>query len=128
MGFGFECSDGWYKLINNLCKNIYDYFKGNIPEHFYVIQVKEKFGALRFYITSAPAEIHDMIHETEKESYFICERCGKHGKEFYRDMLPWIQTLCDDCLRKHLDKMGLPFESFISDWQKKNKAPFKEMK
>jgi len=107
MAFGFEFSDGWYDLIYNLCNDINEYYKkapcygGHIPETFYVIQAKEKFGGLRFYITMAPKEVHDMIHKAEDDSYKICEYCGKKGT--LRRKLPWWQTLCKSCYDKLLE-------------------------
>jgi len=115
MGFGFDCSDGWFNLIYNLCKDIKEYYENNesnildedwnvigtkkgVPEYFYVTQVKEKFGGLRFYITAAPKEVHDMINKAEDESYKICEICGKPGEAGWH--LPWYLTLCD----KHLEE------------------------
>jgi len=96
MAFGFEYSDGWFDLTYKLCKDIRDWFikhRGKIPEEFYLTQCKEKFGGLRFYISCAPKEIHDMIHKAEEESYTICEICGKPGK--LRDDLGWWLTLCN---------------------------------
>ena len=129
MAFGFECGDGWFDLVYELCKQIKDCYKGVIPEEFYVTQVKEKFGGLRFYISGAPMAVHDMIDQAEKKSFAICEHCGQPGK--YRDDLPWILTLCDSCLDKHvlksLGRERKPAEDFISDWQKKQRAPFVEV-
>lgn len=93
MCFGFEYSDGWFDLTYKLCKDIKAYFKDIIPEHFYVVQCKEKFGGLRFYITCAPKEVHNMIDEAALKSYTICEKCGAPGK--LRDDLDWWLTLCD---------------------------------
>jgi hypothetical protein len=132
MCFGLECRDGWYKLINKLCKDIYNYYvkkEGVVPEDFYVVQVKEKWGSLRFYVTAAPEEIHDMIAKAEHESFYICEVCGIRGEMFYRDELPWVQTLCDSCLdklvRERYGYMRDKEEDFVSCWQKNNHAPFK---
>ncbi len=126
MAFGFECSDGWFDLIYNLCKDINDFYKGKIPEHFSVVQVKEKFGSLRFYISAAPEEVHNMINAVEEKSYSICEQCSKPGR--YRDGLSWILTLCDKCLDEHIKtryhRERKKDEDFISDWQKEHKAPF----
>ena len=48
MAWGFSCGDGWYKIIDNLCQDIETKIgKKNIQ--FIAVQVKEKFGALRFY-------------------------------------------------------------------------------
>lgn len=144
MMFGFACGDGWFDLIYQLCKDIRQWFEKNehrvyddkmncigtakgVPEYFYVTQVKEKFGMLCFYISPAPTAIHDLIHEAEEKSVTICEYCGAKGK--YRDGLGYVQTLCDNCLDKLIEKMfrrpRQPDEDFISDWQKKNGGPFK---
>ena len=115
MVFGFEYSDGWFDLTYKLCKDIKNYFltkydgvgfndekyHHEIPKHFYVVQCKEKFGGLRFYITCAPKEICDMIHVAESESYNICEECGKPGK--LRDDLGWWLTLCDKHYKEKKD-------------------------
>jgi hypothetical protein len=155
MGFGIACGDGWYTLVYDLCRDIKNWYENNeshhiideeynteirkgIPDHFEVVQVKEKFGGLRFYILSAPQVIHDMIRRAENDSYFICERCGKDVRKqeyndgkyhsYYRDQLGWVQTLCDSCLQDEIKDMGLPEGSYVSDWQKKNSNPFKEVK
>lgn len=78
--------NGWTPIINNL----YD----AKPRHTQVTQVKEKFGGLRFYITSAPEWYHDLITFYERESYETCEQCGKEGK--LREDLSWVLTLCDE--------------------------------
>jgi len=155
MMFGFECGDGWFNLIYDLCRDIKDWFLNNesshvvdddlnvvvrkgVPPHFQVQQVKEKFGGLRFYIGGAPRVIHDMIRDAEFRSYFICEHCGKECvqdgngyKSFYRDGLSWVLTLCDGCLDKHIfrkyGRKRKDGEDFISDWQREHSAPFVEV-
>lgn len=78
--------EGWNKLINNL----YD----AKPKNVQVLQVKEKFGGLRFYVDGAPEWYFDLIIYYEQESMKICEVCGKEGK--LREDLSWISTLCDE--------------------------------
>jgi len=149
MSFGFECHDGWFDLIYNLCSDIKDWYMNNesrhydenyenyevkkgIQPHFQVQQVKEKFGTLRFYIGFAPKAIHDLIRKAENDSYFICERCGDDVRthefdgyhSYYRDDLGWVQTLCDKCLKKEIERVGLVDGDYVSDWQKKHNAPF----
>jgi hypothetical protein len=72
-----------------------------------VLQVKEKFGGLRFYINTGSDAIHDRISQAENESYKTCEQCGKPG-------VPrgggWIKTLCDE----HSDGRPLD-ENFIEE-------------
>ena len=57
-------------------------------------QVKEKFGDLRFYMTSATEEMWTLIHEAEKLAGETCEACGKPGEQRGGG---WVLTLCDDC-------------------------------
>lgn len=48
--WGFECSGGWYQLLRDCCQQITDrYAESSIPFDFVPVQVKEKFGTLRFY-------------------------------------------------------------------------------
>lgn len=92
MCFGFECGDGWFDLLWRLCEDIERLLQ---PDNtFEVVQVKEKFGGLRFYCYGATDAIYERIGQAESESYVTCETCGKPGRE--RDTA-WIQTLCDEC-------------------------------
>jgi hypothetical protein len=77
---------GWSKLIDK----IYD----KLPVEVYIMQIKEKWGGLRFYVASATPEVYDVIDAVERESYRTCEVCGKPGK--LREDLGWILTLCKE--------------------------------
>jgi hypothetical protein len=120
MPFGFECSDGWFDLIDTLCKEItyiFDDVKWNIKfkdkeayergdyikvEDIRVLQVKEKFGGLRFYTGGIPVEVAEKVYAAismaESMSYVICEECGCPGK--LREDRSWLLTLCDACNEK----------------------------
>jgi hypothetical protein len=56
------------------------------------VQVKEKFGGLRFYVQAATKEHYNYISFAESMSYRTCESCGADGKT-YTD--GWHRTLCD---------------------------------
>lgn len=106
MGFGFECGSGWFDLIWGLCEGIekelgkqkHDFVeeaKERLGDEYYefeVIQVKEKFGTLRFYTNWGTEEIYKLINEAEEKSATICEVCGSPGK-IRND--GWISVLCD---------------------------------
>ncbi|MBR2274583.1 MAG: hypothetical protein IJ873_00750, partial [Lachnospiraceae bacterium] len=48
--WGFECSGGWYELLRDCCEKIRErYEKEGLPVDFVPVQIKEKFGVLRFY-------------------------------------------------------------------------------
>ena len=56
MCWGFDCGDGWYNIIDNLCATIRNReynLKLNKKEYAPVVatQDKEKYGSLRFYYT-----------------------------------------------------------------------------
>lgn len=95
--FGLEINEGWYPLVYVLCCHIAFYLKDQsdeFVENFYVTQIKEKFGGLRFYTSGADDVIRDLIRKAQNESFNTCEVCGQPGS--LRPM-GWKVTLC----RKH---------------------------
>lgn len=91
MPFGFECGDGWFDLIWLLCEDIE---KIGVPGGFEVIQVKEKFGGLRFYVVNDTNAISERIGQAEVESEQTCEECGKPGKIVERR--GWLRAACEE--------------------------------
>ena len=61
------------------------------------VQVKEKFGTLRFYVDRATDAQYNYIEFAEFMSARTCEICGDHGQVY---TIGWHQTLCD----KHADE------------------------
>jgi hypothetical protein len=57
------------------------------------VQVKEKFGGLRFYVERATDKQYDMISFVENLSYIVCEECGTMNDVHLYDM-GWMRTLC----------------------------------
>lgn len=57
------------------------------------VQVKEKFGGLRFYYDGGDKYINGLSAMAESMSYVTCETCGKPGKPSRGG---WIQTLCEE--------------------------------
>jgi hypothetical protein len=100
MYWGFECRDGWFDLIDQLCDSIQRYIdqnpRLNVPQ-VVVEQVKEKFGTLRFYVSGGDDLTRGMIWFAESMSGRICETCGKFGK---RRGHGWIYTACDEHTRE----------------------------
>jgi len=95
MCWGIDCGDGWYDLIDTLCSSIQQHIKyGNNVPQVEAVQVKEKFGGLRFYIDGGDDEINGMIRMAEAMSYRICETCGCPGRP---NEAGWISTQCESC-------------------------------
>lgn len=85
----FSVNSGWYPIIKDLINDLI-----GMGWDKNLIQCKEKFGGLRFYIDEGSDEIHKRIMDAEINSYRTCETCGKEG-EIRRD-IGWHLTLCDE--------------------------------
>ncbi|KZV77303.1 hypothetical protein PENSPDRAFT_660526 [Peniophora sp. CONT] len=83
MSYGFACGDGWYPIIDRLSTTLTRHI-GELPvekrDDYYAFQVKEKFGALRFYMTRSTQEMEDAISAAAQESLRTCEECGEPGE------------------------------------------------
>lgn len=60
-------------------------------------QVKEKYGTLRFYLTSGIDEMYAIADNAESQSSVTCETCGKPGKIRGQG---WYSTRCAVCWKK----------------------------
>lgn len=101
-----ECNNGWFDLIDELSSKLEnlieieeDKFKSNEQELFehrlcYAIQVKEKYGTLRFYMSLLTDAMDDFIEEASKKSASICEICGEKGKIKKNG---WVEVRCGNC-------------------------------
>jgi hypothetical protein len=83
----FSVGVGWYPLIKDLISDLIE-----LGWDKQTCQVKEKFGALRFYINTGSDEIFKKIHSYENQSYEICETCGEKGE---LRLVGWYKTLCN---------------------------------
>jgi hypothetical protein len=93
---GFTHDDGWFDLLWRLCEDLEPLvaaFEQASGSQFEVLQVKEKFGGLRFYVSDADDAIHQRIGIAADESFRTCEICGQPGT--LREAR-CIKTLCDE--------------------------------
>lgn len=119
--FLFLCGDGWFDLLYRLSAKIESECRrmaleeGVAEEHLPVaVQVKEKFGALRFYLSGSNEAIRRMIEEAERQSKGICETCGAPGKHEMEDGLR--KVLCETCRRDMtIRKMQGPARPEVAD-------------
>ena len=96
MSFGFQHEDGWFNILWRLCEGLEPLaaaLEKQTERPFEVLQVKEKFGALRFYVNHANDDIRLRIETAQLESFRTCEICGQPGT--LREG-GWIKTLCDE--------------------------------
>lgn len=120
IGEHFGVDAGWFNIIDVLCRCIYDpvaqakyrfraaseYPRDDNGKYLSecsreladaietlptVVQVKEKYGTLRFYVRSADDRVSALIDFAEAMSGCTCEVCGDVGKS---DNAGWIKTHC----------------------------------
>ncbi len=89
-----DVGPGWLPLIEVLDRQL-----TAIDPYYDIVQIKEKFGGLRYYITTSEGYINTdrmyaIIDTIESLSFRICEDCGRPGEERENG---WIRTLCDEC-------------------------------
>lgn len=87
MCWGFP-GDGWYDLIDRLSAKLE-------PLGVEAVQVKEKFGTLRFYTNKYVEAAEEAIRDAEAESAKTCEICGSKKASVCGGF--WLKTLCDKC-------------------------------
>lgn len=95
MGRGFECGDGWYTLIDVVSELLTKHDQG-----IYAVQVKEKFGGLRFYHSGGDNYTLGVEMTAETLSKYICELCGAPG--FLNSDSGWWSTRCDEHASENL--------------------------
>lgn len=94
--YGCIAPDGWKDIVLQTNEML-----SHIDPDYKILQIKEKFGSLRYYYGSAienPTEqrIMSAIEGwAESKSSHTCQDCGKYGG--IRTQFHWILTLCDTC-------------------------------
>jgi hypothetical protein len=100
---------GWYKAFG---KDFLEelravLIKGDYLDKYRVVQIKEKYGSLRWYDNGVPAgiydEVLDIISKYEELSERTCICCGRPATKISRG---WISPYCDNCA------MELPMTKF----------------
>lgn len=90
----FPVGEGWRDLVTKLVNDIMA-----IDKTVEITQVKEKFGELRFYVSSSSEQVFNLIEQAEAESLKICEICGI--RENVTTQGAWLLTLCSKCRKEH---------------------------
>lgn len=122
-----DCPKGWLHIVDSLCMSIQDYIDNvrtskinleyvegskydanDIKTHEFImipplqvqcVQIKEKFGGLRFYVNNSCHAINGMISFAESLCYHTCMKCGSM-KDVTQTKTTWISTLCKECAKK----------------------------
>jgi hypothetical protein len=72
--FDLSCGDGWFDIVYNLTKLI-KWYSLDVPEElrvdYHVVQIKEKFGGLRYYLNQSTLEMRGAVRLAEEFSLHI---------------------------------------------------------
>ena len=99
-----DCSDGWFFLLNCFLEGVQSHIdlerayvtdKDPIPQ-VVALQVKEKFGGLRFYFTGGDSNIRVLAQFVEHLSHYICEESGDFSEKVGIVTKGWIKTLTSE--------------------------------
>ena len=111
---------GWVSVIDKLCGCMQNYIDNTTrytkegplkPEQVTCVQMKEKFGGLRFYTNGHNDEVEGMIRMAEYMCDNTCQDCG--STEDIGTTKGWISTLCRSCAIANGDRA-------IGSWQPLN--------
>ena len=99
--YSLECGEGWDEIIKPLIEYVERHNENaqNDEDKIEIVQIKEKFGGLRFYTRGKKLdELEDLIQAAENEAYHTCELCGSK-KDIGQTADGWITTCCRDCVQ-----------------------------
>lgn len=100
MSWEEDIPEGWYKafgraMINELNDIL---VKHNFVDEYRVVQIKEKYGSIRWYSNGIPAEMTDEYYEWLNKYEALSEdTCIKCGEKSTHMTTGWIMPLCDEC-------------------------------
>lgn len=102
-----DCPCGWGMIVHRLCTQIEASLDDAELKTFRIMQIKEKFGALRFHCDAKIKEdryaiVSALISEAEIKSAQTCMACGEAAAPEGQD--GWIATLCAACRGKPMEQ------------------------
>ena len=96
-----DMPDGWRIAFGDLlCEDIQaELEKFDYVDKYRISQIKEKFGALRWYDEGVPVgcKVEDIIQDYSHISEFICIGCGELDVPCTDG---WIVPVCKECVKK----------------------------
>lgn len=91
--------NGWFKAfgIDMLEELRAECIKFNYLNKLRIMDIKEKYGGLRFYVGPIPkdSKIFDIINKYEEMSYHYCMICGRPAETV--NNCGWLETICESC-------------------------------
>lgn len=114
---GYETGDGWKDIIMRTHEKL-----KYIDPDYTIIQIKEKFGGLRYYFDSsldyesiAHDIMNDIVRAAEYEASRTCELCGANkasDKVEIRVHKYWYFGYCQSCADKNVAERESRYEKY----------------
>ena len=96
---------GWKKAFGiQLCKDLKEaLIKSNFLNDYRIMQIKEKYGSLRWYDNGHNEEIGIILMKYEHISEHTCIRCGKINVPIYD--AGWVSPWCEKCFANYRNNL-----------------------
>ncbi len=106
--------DGWYDVIDGGCLLIQEYLDKNTDIAVKVVQIKEKFGEMRFYYDGhGDHYVKEIVEMMEEATNTVCERCGIHCEKKI-NKVGWLKTMCNTCYDLNLAERAASFKDYAN--------------
>lgn len=101
----WSCPEGWIDVVDEMIDHIQNHIDnhnkwaktdGDKIEQLTCLQIKEKFGGLRFYTSGGDEYCYGIVSFVEAYSYEICQDCGSN-QNVGQTISGWITTVCEKC-------------------------------
>lgn len=93
-----DMPSGWRKAFGEqMCEEIQQELDLSDIKDYRILQIKEKFGTLRWYGSVETDKLLDITNRYEKLSEVTCIKCGKSATKISKG---WISPFCDKCAKK----------------------------
>lgn len=118
-----DMPDGWRKAFGEqMCEEIRNAIleKGTEEDlqHYRILQIKEKYGQLRWYTSWSTADLDKIVDKYTALSEETCIRCGKPAAWV---SCGYISPFCDECKKELSRKKYLKFVPLLIDDEEEEK-------
>ena len=98
MGWGFQCEEGWYKIIYEMSKKIAKISKGGEFAPAITLVSKHEDGTLHVAVRNITPPIADIVTRATEQSRLTCELCS-YSPAFLRGVAHNLEGLiaCGRC-------------------------------
>mgnify|MGYP003147547432 CR=1 FL=1 len=101
MGWGFQCEDGWYKIIYEMSRKIDKISKGGEFAPAISLVSKHEDGTLHVVVRNITPPVADIVTRATEQSRLTCELCS-YSPAFLREVANNLEghIACGRCVGK----------------------------